>query len=177
MKERLIDRFLPEYQFSNTHRMTIYASAEKVYNSILELDLGKSLLIRILFRLRGMPRSALSFKELENTGFSVLGEQPGSELLLGIAGQFWKLKSNMQKVDSTNFISFHKPGYAKAVWNFYLSEAGGNGTVLSTETRIYCTDPKSTRRFRFYWFVITPFSGWIRREMLRLIKAATENKT
>jgi len=172
----LIDQFLPEYQFSNAHRVTINASAEKVYNSILELDMGKSPLIRILFRLRGMPRSALSFKELEHTGFSVLDEYPEEELLLGIAGQFWKLKGGMQKVDSGNFISFHKPGYAKAVWNFSLRETTENVTELSTETRIFCADQKSVRRFRFYWFVIAPFSGWIRWEMLRLIREATENK-
>lgn len=176
MKKRFIDQFLPEYQFSNAHRITINASAEKIYYSIFELDMGKSPLIRILFLLRGMPISSLSFKELEHSGFSVLGEQPGSELLLGIAGQFWKLKGNMQKVDSENFISFHKPGYAKAVWNFYLRETGEDETILSTETRIYCADPKSVWRFRFYWLVIAPFSGWIRREMLRQIKAATENK-
>jgi hypothetical protein len=35
-------------------------------------------------------------------------------------------------------------------------------------------DSRSRKRFMLYWRVIGPFSAWIRREMLRGIKARVE---
>ena len=62
------------------------------------------------------------------------------------------------------FAAFDEPGYAKVAFNFVL-EAG----ELSTETRIAGTDERARRRFRFYWLLIRPGSGLIRREWLGAI--------
>ena len=48
------------------------------------------------------------------------------------------------------------------------------GTRLSTETRVRCSEDASRRRFRLYWAVIAPFSGLIRREVLRTIRHEAE---
>ncbi|TMB67768.1 MAG: hypothetical protein E6J43_07850, partial [Chloroflexi bacterium] len=46
----------------------------------------------------------------------------------------------------------------------------GPGTRLFTETRVRCLGVPSRRWFRLYWLVIRPFSGLLRRSMLRGIK-------
>jgi hypothetical protein len=61
---------------------------------------------------------------------------------------------------------FAVPGFAKAVMNFRADPAAG-GAVLTTETRVLATDEGSRRVFGFYWRVIRPGSGLIRRSWLR----------
>ena len=49
-------------------------------------------------------------------------------------------------------------------------EAEGPATTrLVTETRVQCLDAASSRRFGLYWVVVRPFSGLIRRAMLRAV--------
>ena len=78
-------------------------------------------------------------------------------------------------MDAASFEAFDKPGYAKAVWNFSLVDLGANVTRLATETRVVCSDRASKIRFRLYWTLIAPFSGLIRRQVLRAIKRKTES--
>ncbi len=62
--------------------------------------------------------------------------------------------------------------FAKAAWNFFIEELGDGRVRLTTETRVRCTSGGAL--FRLYWFFVGPFSGWVRREMLRLIKEDAE---
>lgn len=73
-----------------------------------------------------------------------------------------------------DFCEFEKPGYAKAVWNFSVTEVGSRSR-LTTETRIKCLDDESRRSFGRYWTLIRPFSGLVRMEMLRTIKRRVES--
>jgi len=107
-------------------------------------------------------------------GFIPLGETPSQETLLGAVGKFWTRTADLQRLAPASFREFDRAGYAKAAWNFALHEQSGGVTRLTTETRIYCTDPQSRRRFRLYWSVIGPFSAWIRRETLRILKERLE---
>jgi hypothetical protein len=50
----LIDKYLPGYQFQEHHSKRVYYS-ENVYNLMLEADVSNSIIIKLLFRLRGMP--------------------------------------------------------------------------------------------------------------------------
>jgi hypothetical protein len=59
---------------------------------------------------------------------------------------------------------------ARGVWNFGVSEIGTGKTLLETETRVTCGDVASRRKFRLYWLLVRPFSGLIRRLMLRAIR-------
>jgi hypothetical protein len=43
------------------------------------------------------------------------------------------------------------------------------GTLLSTETRILATDPRTGRSFVAYWFLNRASSGAIRREVLGVV--------
>lgn len=169
----LIDSFLPEYDFSETHDIKIRATAETVFRVLSEVDVCESPIIRWLFRLRGIPAGKMTLREMRRMRFETLGETKNQELLLGLAGKFWTLTGNLQKVSSSDFRAFDETGFAKAVWDFSLNETGGE-TLLTTETRIKCTDAESRRKFNFYWTFIQPFSGLIRNEMLRTIRRKAE---
>jgi len=169
----LIDDFLPEYDFVETHSIAIDASAEQVYAAANEVDFADSFVVRWLLRLRGMSSEEVRIKNLEYSKFKILGEVLNKEIIIGLAGRFWTPWGDMQTVDESNFREFNKPGYAKAVWNFSL-HGSSNETMLTTETRIRCLDDDSRRSFGFYWTFIQPFSGLIRMEMLKTIKRKAE---
>jgi hypothetical protein len=169
----LIDEFLNEYDFVETHEISIHANADSIYRAANEVDFSDSLLIRSLFFLRGMSTTKVTLESLKSSRFEILGEKLNRELVLGIVGKFWKLKGELKKIDAESFKKFDTAGYAKAVWNFSLSP-DGDDTRLTTETRIKCLDEESRSSFRFYWTFIRPFSGLIRMEMLRVIKNRAE---
>lgn len=170
----LIDEFLSEYDFVETHGISIHAAPEDIYRAASEVDFSESLLIKALFFLRGLSTGKVTLESLKRSRFEILGEIPGREILLGLVGRFWMLKGDLKKVDAETFKKFDTAGYAKAVWNFAL-RPDGEDTRLTTETRIRCTDAASRSRFGFYWMLVRPFSGLIRLEMLRLIKNRAES--
>jgi hypothetical protein len=172
----LIDDFMPKYDFSETHDITIRARAERVYNALNEANLCESPIIRWLFFLRGLPSRKTTLRDMRQMRFEMLGESLNREILLGLAGQFWTIRGNLQKINRENFKEFHEEGFAKAVWDFSLEEASGE-TKLTTKTRIECLDANSRKSFGFYWTFIQPFSGLIRKEMLKTVKRKAERET
>jgi hypothetical protein len=173
----LIDEFMPRYDFSEKHETNIRASAEKVYAAVNSTNLADSWIIWGLLTLRGLGRSSpktLTLPDMTKDGFAILGEKPDEEILLGLAGKFWTLSGYVQNINAENFREFDKKGYAKAAWNFALTETDKGEILLGTETRVRCLDEESLTSFRFYWRFVQPFSGLIRREMLRLIKQKAE---
>lgn len=169
----LIDEFLPEHDFIETHEISIRSDAANIYRVANEIDFSESRIIRWLFRLRGMTAEDLTLKALRRSRFETLGETLNKELVLGLVGKFWTVRGDLKKIDQESFKMFDTAGYAKAVWNFSLA-ADGPDTRLTTETRIKCLDDESRKRFGFYWTFIQPFSGLIRMEMLRAIKRRAE---
>lgn len=169
----LIDEFLPKYDFVETHDIEIRASAETVFNTINEIDLSESAIVRWLLFLRGLPTKSLKLRDLSKSRFSILGIRENEEILLGLAGKFWTPTGEMQEIGADNFREFDKKGFAKAVWNFSVNE-NQNETCLMTETRISCLDDASRKSFGLYWMFIQPFSGLIRREMLKIVKKKAE---
>ena len=174
----LIDEFMPVYDFSERHETKIRASAGRVFEAVGATDFNESWIIWGLTTLRGLGFGRASKKLTLRDAFddfTVLSEKPNEEILLGLAGKFWTPFGDLQKVNAGNFKQFDKAGFAKAVWNFSLSEREGE-TTLKTETRIRCLDEDSRQSFALYWTLIKPFSGLIREEMLRLIKEKSEKK-
>lgn len=170
----LLDACLPEYQFAERHEVVVKASVEEVYAAVCALDMSTSPLVHLLFRLRGLPPATLTLDGLRRSRFTLLGQHPDQELVLGIVGRFWRLSGDLQRLDAEGFKSFDRRGYAKAAWNFSLTPMADAVTCLATETRILCLDEHSRRRFRLYWLLIGPFSACIRREILRIIKSKAE---
>ena len=169
----LIDEFLPEYNFSKKHSLTIYANAEKIFNILKESDFN-SLLIRILLMLRGIKLEELSLTILDKSYFTLLGEDSGKEILFGIIGKFWKWKGGLFQIKKEEYKDFSLTGFAKAVWGFSASPVEMGKTVFITETRIQCIGDSAKRWFSIYWFCIEPFSALIRKIILYRIKFRAE---
>jgi hypothetical protein len=109
-------------------------------------------------------------------GFAILGENPNQEVLLGLAGKFWSPSGCLQNINAENFHEFQTEGFAKAAWNFSLTETADRQIRLNTETRVQCFGKVTLSKFGFYWRFVQPFSGWIRNEMLGLIKRKAEKE-
>jgi hypothetical protein len=170
----LQDKFLPQFDFSEKHNTIIAGTPEKIFALVDELDLSKSLIIKILFRLRGL-KTKISLKDgLLRQKFIALEEIKNRELIMGLIGQFWKPNGNLKKMNATEFLSFSEPGFLKATWNFELTAQADGKTMLETETRIRCLDEKAYKNFARYWFFIRPFSGLIRKEILRAVRRKAE---
>ena len=175
---------MPVYDVSEYHETRIRAEIEAVYDALWNVDLGSSLIVRALLRIRALPSLFKGHAKrdvklnletlLRSSGFVLLGEARPSEIALGLMGQFWRLSGGTCAIRANEFKVVSKPGFAKAVWNFSLVEAGEGRTRLATETRVLCPDKTSKRRFRMYWALIAPFSGLIRREVLRTIRLEAE---
>ena len=181
----VIDEFMPKFDVSKRYSMMIAASVDSVYSALKNANINDSPLIRILFFLRGLPviyrskknvlkGNKLTVSDISSSGFILLFEKHGDELVIGVAGKFWKLSGDIVRMSPEQFRSFNKTGFAKAVWNFSLRPMGHISTELSTETRILCTDESGRKKFALYWKLIGPFSGIIRREILKIIKRNSE---
>lgn len=172
----LIDEFLPTFDVAERYRVNVSASPDKVYAAARRMDISDATLTRWLFRLRGIPASSKFTREdFIKMRFVLLGEKPEDEILLGLVGRFWTASGGLRRVNVEEYRRFSEPGYAKAAWNFHLvPQADNTTTILETETRVYCTDDTSRRKFRLYWTLIGAFSGLIRREILQSIKRSAE---
>ena len=159
-----LDRVLPEWHFRERHVRQVDAPPERVLAAVRDVTLDEMGVFRVLARLRGIRVPAdRPFLELAlAAGWRVLGEVPDRELVLGTIGQPWRWRGGDSP--AADFRSFDRPGYAKLAIDWRLE-----GSVLSTETRVFLTDEPSRRAFRRYWLVIRPFSGLIRRVWLRAI--------
>jgi hypothetical protein len=171
----LIDRFIPRFDHVERHRVHVQSTPERAYAALRGVDLGRSGLIRLLFGVRGIRRTRrITLDDLLRRGFVLLGEEPGEEVVLGIVGRFWTPSGGVVSVEPGDFTTFDEPGYAKAAWNFRIRPAWEGSCLVTTETRILCTDDRSRRTFRRYWRVVRPFSGSVRRRALHLVKRQAE---
>jgi hypothetical protein len=182
----LIDSFAPNPDAVETHSIGINADAETVYGRLRTADLGGSLIIKTLMALRSLPEIVLhprrlakrgrriTLQTLIDSGFGLLAEDDGREIVLGVTGRFWRPTGNLSPFVREDFDLPVSPGLARGVWNFHLREDGTSRTILSTETRVMCGDEASRRKFRCYWLVVRPFSGLIRILMLRAVKRECE---
>ena len=179
----LIDSFAPSPDAVETHSIAINASIEEVNRALWTADLGGSLVIKFLMGLRSLPefilrrgcvpprKQTITLQTLIDSGFGILANEP-EEIALGVTGKFWRPTGNLSPFKREDFERPVPAGLARGVWNFSVKEDKPGGTSLSTETRVVCGDDGSRRKFRVYWFFVRPFSGLIRRLMLRAVKRA-----
>jgi hypothetical protein len=182
----LIDSFAPNPDATEIHKIEIAASCEIVYQALWTTDIGGSAVIKGLLALRSLPafflkpecrpraRRKITLQTLIDAGFGRLAEEPGRELVLGIAGRFWRPTGNTLPFKQEDFLGAVPVGLARAIWTFSVQRSGTGQTILSTETRITCGDESSRMKFRAYWLFVRPFSGLIRLIMLRAVRRACE---
>ena len=176
-----IDESLPDHDFSAAYQISIKAPPPVVYQHLLVSDFNDIWIVRVLMSLRSGKRiqrdqAPIDLRQrLRGTGFFILSDVPNDELVIGVAGKFWRPDGG-RCLDLTpaDFAGFSRPGYAKAAWNFKLRTDVPGSTVLSTETRIKCYGRSALWRFRIYWSLISPFSGLIRKAILGRIRTESE---
>ena len=181
--DRLLDRFMPEFDVRERHETRVRAPAAVTYASVRELDLRRSPLIQGLFRARQLlmggrtaaPATDRSFlDEVQALGWRVLAEEPGEELVMGAVTQPWLADVVFRGVPPEEFAGFREPDYIKIAWTVRVTPREDGTSVFSTETRAVATDPAARVRFRRYWTLASPGIVLIRREMLRLVKRGAE---
>ena len=184
----LLDEWMPAFDVSARHSIEVAARPERTYEVARNASLSGPLLVRVLMGLRVLPalvgamfgrrqpRAKARDGVMLRAGlpFTLLAEAPGSEFVLGLAGQFWRPSGGLVATDAATFKANPLPGLAHATWNFRV-EARLHGCVVTTETRVLCSDAATRRSFLRYWRVVRFGSGLIRRSMLREIRRRAEH--
>lgn len=177
----LIDGFLSDYDFRAAYEIPVNAPAPAVYEHLLASDLHASWIVRLLISLRtgkripqDQPRRGFR-QRFQGSGFVILAEMPDEELVIGVVGKFWRPDGGRYlDLRPDEFVGFSRPGHAKVAMNFRVRPERVESTVFSTETRILCCDRAAWWKFRAYWALVGPFSGVIRKAMLKQIKREAE---
>lgn len=171
----LLDAVLPAYDVREHHELWVPAEPPATYAAVKTVSALEVRLFGPLMRLRTFGRSQRAFDpeapllgEMLKLGFVELGERPGEEIVVGAIGRFWSPTRNRPRA-ADDFADFDEPGYAKAVMNFAV-RPDGEGSRITTETRVVGTDLSASRKFRLYWLVIRLPSGAIRRSWLKAIR-------
>jgi hypothetical protein len=178
----LLDGVMREYDVNEVHELWVPADPAAAYDAVLAVSASEVRLFGPLMRLRTFGRSSRVFdphapliEEMKRIGFVELGHRPGEEVALGAVGRFWSPTRNRPQ-PVPDFQGFAEPGYAKAAMNFAVAP-DGEGSRITTETRIVGTDPEATRKFRLYWLAIRLGSGAIRRSWLKAIRRRLERRS
>jgi hypothetical protein len=89
-----IDEFLPIHDVSASYKIRINAPASVVYQRLLHLDFNELWVLRLLMTIRSGKRPSRNRvpgnlpRRLQGTGFVILDDVPGEELVVGVAGKF-----------------------------------------------------------------------------------------
>jgi hypothetical protein len=170
-----LDDVVPGPHFSERHELRMAAPPAAVWDALQDIRMGDTTLSRALMGIRRLPARAAgnsawmaSGRLLEDGPVPVLGSDPARSVVAGGAMQPWKLTGgdDPPELDARQLRAFDEPGWVKAAFDFVL-EPDGEGTRVSTETRISATDTRTRARFGVYWMVIRAGSGLIRRDLLR----------
>ncbi len=189
MATTLLDEIEPSWHMREHHETIVNAPPRVVYDAVLALPVGASTVMRILMGLRMAPARLIGRRSgwrggeptlidaFRQRGFAVLGERQGEEIVLGLAGRFWQVSPVVVRLNGRqDFENYREAGSARASINLRAEPLPGGRTQLSTETRVRCFGGAECK-FRVYWALIGPFSAWIRRDWLRLIRQASETTT
>lgn len=180
-----LDELMPQYDVKAAYSMRINAPQQRVWNEIMNADFSNLPVARRLMALRtfgrrkpaaGQPRTLESMGSRGAGGFQEIARVQEQEIVLAIVGRFWRPDAPvLRDWKAEEFSTLMPQGMAKAGWNFYLLPILTEGaTQLSTETRVQCFGQSTRVKFRAYWAMIGFFSGWIRKEMLEMVKRNSE---
>ncbi len=168
----LLDQFLPRWTFAHRYATVVDSGdINAVYDIAHNVNLAKSPFITPLLKLRGLPVDRLDgLAFAERMGWTEMAQERGREFIVG----YWKsdrvkpIKSRMQFLHDT-------PGaIQKVAFSFRFRKLGPNQVEVDTETRVLCIGRGERLRYSLYWLAIKPFSGLIRKEILKIIKREAE---
>lgn len=184
--DRFYDHLLPNWEVGEHHEIRVHAPASTAFAAARMMDIEQSLLVRAIFWLRQVimraPRAPDDTRRpfverAKRLGWAVLVEIPGRRTVLGAVTRPWQRATTFTPLSGVDFLAFSQPGFAKIIWSIDVRPDGDDRSIASTETRVQVTDPRSRRRFRLYWALLSPGILAIRYLSLRLIRRQAENWT
>ena len=182
-EDELLDRFMPLFEVAERHHIAVAAPAAITFAAAAEMDLNRSLPVRVIFRAREWVMGSAStqpsppggfLRLVKGIGWGVLAERPGQEIVMGAVTQPWLADVVFRPLPPEQFAQFNEPGYVKIAWTLRADPAGAMRSVFRTETRVVAIDPGARTKFRRYWSFASPGIVLIRWLMLRPVKAAAE---
>ena len=177
-----IDEFLPISDVSASYENRINAPPSVVYQRLLLSDFNEPWVVRLLMTLRSggrPPRNRAPGdlpQRLQGTGFVIL------EMF-----RTKSLSSALRENSGVPMAGAASTSPRVILSGFLVSDTqrqrGISGsrtespkdTVLSTETRIKCFGRAALWKFRTYWSPVSPFSGLIRKAILKQVKTEAES--
>lgn len=181
----LIAAFMPVHSFRQVDRIAVAARPARAYQVVRATDLRRLAFVRALFGLRTLPERATGVVRpwrrfpahsatIEDitwpgSGFILLAEDPGREVVVGSIGKFWQPTIDFAVVTPESFAAFSEPGFGKLAWCLRVDPRQGGGAWVTVELRVGATDAESLARFRSYWRLIGRFSRAIRHAVLRVL--------
>jgi hypothetical protein len=186
-RERL-DTVMPRYQFRERHALRVAATPLEVDRAIRAVTADEIRFYRVLTWVRrlgrrgpeslidaphGVPILALATR----SGFRLLADDPGRELVLGVAGPASPAARAAARTSGPHPFTPSAGGYASIALAFRVEPDGRGGAILSTETRVFAPDAATRRRLTTYWRLIYPGSALIRRGWLVAIRRRAEAAT
>ena len=180
-----LDQLIPDPHLVELDRLRVSAPAEAVWETARHSALAQAWPIRALFALRSamMRDSAGSSPTIriddlrssaDRPGFQILIDDPPRELAVGAIGKVWRLKIPFVHVaGAQDYALFRQPGFVKVAWALRVTPLDTpDACHVEIEVRVHATDKPSWRKFRCYFWVIGPFSRFIRRSLLKAIARA-----
>jgi hypothetical protein len=179
-----LDDLLPVTDHVTRQSRWINASPDLVWDALHEVKLTGLPLTVVLSAARFLPvlLSGKGFGHLHDRPFldvlpvPLLSSDPPESVVFGGALQAWKLSGGQEppSLDAAALPDFAEPGWVKAAMDFRLTPRG-NGTELSSETRVLSTDNTTRRRFAAYWVFVRPGSTAVRWEVLTAVQLKAES--
>ncbi len=176
-----LDAWVPEWQFSEFHSARVKGTPEQVYKAIREVTADEIFLFRTLTWIRN-PRthSRIDDPSILNApgkrpildvalegGFRLLADDPPREIVIATLVIWDGLSKPTDEAGLRELL--RRPGNALATMNFQVRDEGNGWCTVTTETRIFATDPGARRQFARYWRVIYPGSSLLRYTWLQAI--------
>ena len=179
-----LDEVVPHPQYRMTHCRIVSAPPAAVWDELCRVTMSALPLGHALAGARFLPARLAGRKQpplagrtyLDVTPIPVLfSERPQVVISAGLS-QAWRLLGGLTppRLDAAALRAWSDPGWIKVAIEFHLEPAPA-GTLLSTETRMLATDPRSRRSFAAYWFLIRSSSAAIRREVLTVVAHRAES--
>ena len=179
-----LDEFAPVWQFREVHRIRVAAPPTRVFEAIRRVRADEILLFHTLTWIRRggrqLPPSILNAGNRESlidvathSGFVLLADDAPRELVIGTV--VMAPAGTRGTLTPQAFQTPLPPGFALATMNFVVTADGTDGSLVSTETRVFPNSRSARRRFAAYWRVIYPGSAIIRRMWLRAIQRRATN--
>jgi hypothetical protein len=181
----LMDKFLPNYQFSERHQVRLRCAPGELLDIIQGFQPPKDGFSDTAMFLRQLPAKLMHWvapsrvprpSPFTLANFIPLARDSDREIVAGLIGKFWRPDFGLIVVSGpSEFLACNPPKTAKLAIGF-VAEQLAEVTFLTTETRVYCPDGYARTMFFAYWLMIRPVSGLLRRRALESIRAIAESR-